>query len=500
MKSKVKESSASPTTANGISTQNSPCLNTFVVSTSETPHKFSNPIDIISKKSSIKSFGSVKFINTLEITSPLLNTDDKYVNRQSDHCTSEFEDSKKAGLSCLPDQCEKSSNLMGGKFSLMVAGSRGTGKSSFVNCLFGSELLVDSYDTTNEEFLDVKNFELTENGFTLNLQVIETVNYGNSFDTGFKPESLCAFVDEKFKAFLYQSKQPRREGLIDLRVHCCVYFLFQTVNPISDLDIQTMKSLSTRTNLIPVVAKADTLTETELHNFEIMVRTTLAKHDIETCQFFSNKELLQEIRLKIPFSIISSSFSPSLDNNNGIIERIRKYPWCLLDIENESYCDFHYIRKLLLEENMLEFVASTEVYYEQFRSIFLSGDSIAVSADYYKNYGSNQSKNLKDKLDRKNSNMKENFNYYQDQHDKLKAKKLYLIQQQKKLQNEIHSLANERTELQVFVNNYETSSFESQDSQNAITGNGYNLFCQQNTLVNSLSVEMSSSSDTFISQ
>ena len=74
------------------------------------------------------------------------------------------------------------------------------------------------------EFLDINHFELTENGFTLNLQIIETVNYGNFFDKGFKSDSLCAFVDEKFKAFLYQSRQPRRESLIDSRVHCCVYF------------------------------------------------------------------------------------------------------------------------------------------------------------------------------------------------------------------------------------------------------------------------------------
>lgn len=70
MRSKVKNSSVSPTTINDISTQSSPGLSTLVISLPESPHKFSNPIDIISKKSSIKSFKSVKIINTLEITSP----------------------------------------------------------------------------------------------------------------------------------------------------------------------------------------------------------------------------------------------------------------------------------------------------------------------------------------------------------------------------------------------------------------------------------------------
>ena len=491
MRSKVKNSSVSPTTINGISTQSSPGLSTLVISLPESPHKFSNPIDIISKKSSIKSFKSVKIINTLEITSPLLNSANKYLNptTQSNHCTSDLEDSKKAGLNCLPYQCEKNSNVIGGKFSLMVAGARGTGKLSFVNCLFGNELLVENCDTANREFLDINHFELTENGFTLNLQIIETVNYGNFFDKGFKSDSLCAFVDEKFKAFLYQSRQPRRESLIDSRVHCCVYFLTQTVNSISDLDIQTMKKLSTRTNLIPVVAKADMLTEIELHNFKNLVRTTLEKHEIETCQSISNEKLVQEINMKIPLSVISSSSSPLEINNNGKIDRVRKYPWCLLDIENESWCDFHYFRKLLLEENMLEFVASTEVYYEQFRNNFLSGNIIGTLTDR----STNQCK-------AQNSSNKENFNYYQDQHDKLKAKKLSLIQYQKKLQNEIRCLEGKRAELQVFVNNYESSNFGNQDSLKEITKNGYNLSCQPTPSANSLGVEMSSSSDTFISQ
>ena len=159
-----------------------------------------------------------------------------------------------------------------------------------------------------------------------------------------------------------------------------------------------MKKLSTRTNLIPVVAKADMLTEIELHNFKNLVRTTLEKHEIETCQSISNEKLVQEINMKIPLSVISSSSSPLEINNNGKIDRVRKYPWCLLDIENESWCDFHYFRKLLLEENMLEFVASTEVYYEQFRNNFLSGNIIGTLTDRSTNQCKAQNSSNKEKF------------------------------------------------------------------------------------------------------
>ena len=55
MRSKVKDSSVSPTTINDISTQSSPGLSTLVISLPESPHKFSNPIDIISKKVLLKA-------------------------------------------------------------------------------------------------------------------------------------------------------------------------------------------------------------------------------------------------------------------------------------------------------------------------------------------------------------------------------------------------------------------------------------------------------------
>lgn len=44
----------------------------------------------------------------------------------------------------------------------------------------------------------------------------------------------------------------------------------------------------------------------------------------------------------------------------------------MVEIENPLHCDFIYLRKLLLIENTLEFVAATEVYYEQYRCTYLT--------------------------------------------------------------------------------------------------------------------------------
>ena len=48
--------------------------------------------------------------------------------------------------------------------------------------------------------------------------------------------------------------------------------LMTSVKP---LDVEMMKRLGTRVNLIPVIAKADTMTQEDLHNFKYIVRSLL---------------------------------------------------------------------------------------------------------------------------------------------------------------------------------------------------------------------------------
>ena len=47
-----------------------------------------------------------------------------------------------------------------------------------------------------------------------------------------------------------------------------------------ELDIELMRRLSPRVNVIPVVGKADSLTPAELKGFKKRVRRTVLSHDI----------------------------------------------------------------------------------------------------------------------------------------------------------------------------------------------------------------------------
>lgn len=79
---------------------------------------------------------------------------------------------------------------------------------------------------------------------------------------------IVDFIDDQHESYMRQDQQPQRQELSDMRVHCCLYFIRPTGHTLKPLDIEVMKRLGTRVNLIPVIAKADTLTPTDLHKFK----------------------------------------------------------------------------------------------------------------------------------------------------------------------------------------------------------------------------------------
>lgn len=57
-------------------------------------------------------------------------------------------------------------------------------------------------------------------------------------------------------------------NIVDNRIHACVFFIQPTGHSLKPLDIEVMKRLHTKVNLIPVIAKSDTLTDEEITAFK----------------------------------------------------------------------------------------------------------------------------------------------------------------------------------------------------------------------------------------
>lgn len=107
------------------------------------------------------------------------------------------------------------------------------------------------------------------------LTVIDTPGFGDYVNNRDSWQPIIEFLDDQHESYMLQEQQPRRTDKIDLRVHACLYFIRPTGHTLKPLDIEVMKRLSSRVNLIPVVAKADTLSPSDLARFKQRVRQTL---------------------------------------------------------------------------------------------------------------------------------------------------------------------------------------------------------------------------------
>lgn len=306
------------------------------------------------------------------------------------------------GISELPNQIYKKVLKNANKhndqvFNLMVVGESGLGKTTFINTLFQTsikertthykrETSDDLLKTINAKTtsIEITRCVLEEKNFNLKLNLIDTPGYGDFINNNNAWLPLCDFIDEQYDHYMRQEQQPFRNTKFDLRVHAVVFFIRPTSGTMKPLDIITMKELSKKANIIPVIAKSDTLSATELAEFKTKVRNCIDEKAIRifTPPLFeedsnanvdedttnTNRLAIQHAKQLIesmPFAIIGSEDQYEV-NGNKVFGR--QYPWGLIEVENEAHCDFRKLRSLLLRTNLLDLITSTnEVHYEEYR-------------------------------------------------------------------------------------------------------------------------------------
>lgn len=60
----------------------------------------------------------------------------------------------------------------------------------------------------------------------------------------------------------------RDKYIVDTRIHCCLYFIAPTGHSLKAIDITVMKKLSEVVNVVPIIAKSDSLTLEERELFK----------------------------------------------------------------------------------------------------------------------------------------------------------------------------------------------------------------------------------------
>ncbi|WPH03735.1 Septin-domain-containing protein [Acrodontium crateriforme] len=284
------------------------------------------------------------------------------------------------GIANLPNQRHKIVAKRGAAFTVMVAGESGLGKTTFINTLFSTTIKnyadhrrrhQKQVDKTVE--IEITKAELEEKFFKVRLTVIDTPGFGDYVNNRDSWQPIIEFLDDQHESYMLQEQQPRRSDKIDLRVHACLYFIRPTGHTLKPLDIEVMKRLCTRVNLIPVVAKADTLSPSDLVKFKHRIRAVIEAQGIKiyTPPLEEDDEAglhhARSLITAMPFAVIGSE--RDVATADGRTVKGRQYAWGVAEVENEDHCDFKKLRAILIRTHMLDLIHTTEEnHYEVYRA------------------------------------------------------------------------------------------------------------------------------------
>lgn len=160
-------------------------------------------------------------------------------------------------------------------------------------------------------------------------------------------------IEARFDMYLEQENRVNRLKLVDNRIQACIYFIAPTGHALKQFDIEFMRRLHTRVNLIPVIAKSDTMTEEEVLAFKERILSDINFHNILIYQApqyeYDDAETIaenREIVSKIPFAIVGSDKEVEIEGGRKV--RGRSYPWGVVEVDNEDQCDFVKLRQMLI--------------------------------------------------------------------------------------------------------------------------------------------------------
>nr|XP_060642394.1 septin-9-like isoform X1 [Anolis sagrei ordinatus] len=282
------------------------------------------------------------------------------------------------GIDAVLDQMRIKTMKTGFEFNIMVVGQSGLGKSTMVNTLFKSKISRKSTCSGYEEripktvhLLSVTHV-VEEKGVKMKLTVTDTPGFGDQINNQNCWEPIVEFINEQYERYLREEILINRKRKIpDTRVHACVYFVPPTGHWLRPLDLEFMRRLSKITNVVPVIARADTLTLEERAEFKQRIQKDLKAHGIHVYPQVDFDEdpddrlLNDKIREKIPFAVVGADKEHQV---NGKKVLGRKTKWGIIEVENPAHCEFPLLRDLLIRSHLQDLKDITHnVHYEQYR-------------------------------------------------------------------------------------------------------------------------------------
>ncbi|KAK9475153.1 Septin-type guanine nucleotide-binding (G) domain-containing protein [Dipodascopsis tothii] len=283
------------------------------------------------------------------------------------------------GFDSITGQIQKKLFKRGFQFNVMCVGQTGLGKSTMINTIFASHLLeskgrmAPQAPVRQTTEIQATSHVIEENGVALHLNIVDTPGYGDQINNERCWDPILKYIKDQHSTYLRKELTAQREKFIpDTRIHCCLFFIQPTGHSLKPIDVVMLKKLTDIVNVVPVIAKADTLTMDERAAFKDRVREEFELHHLKMYpldnepQTEEERDMNAHIKSMLPFAVVGSETEIVVD---GRMSRGRKSRWATIDVENENHCEFVSLRNFLTRTHLQDLIDTTaQIHYETFRS------------------------------------------------------------------------------------------------------------------------------------
>uniref|UniRef100_I3JZN9 Septin 5b n=1 Tax=Oreochromis niloticus TaxID=8128 RepID=I3JZN9_ORENI len=299
------------------------------------------------------------------------------------NCQYASKEKEYVGFATLPNQLHRKSVKKGFDFTLLVAGESGLGKSTLVNSLFLTDLHKDRKLLNAEERIS-QTVEITkhtvdieEKGVKLKLTIVDTPGFGDAVNNTACWRPITDYIDQQFEQYFRDESGLNRKNIQDNRVHCCLYFIPPFGHGLHPVDIEFMKALQDKVNVVPLIAKADCLTPFEIKKLKERVREEIDKYGIKIYQFpHCDSDEDEEFKQQDKELKVSRIHIEYVQN------RVFNFLPYGLRVENPSHCDFVKLRTMLIRTHMHDLKDITsDCHYENYRAQCIQNMTSKMNAD-----------------------------------------------------------------------------------------------------------------------
>lgn len=287
------------------------------------------------------------------------------------------------GFDTITTQIENRMVKRGFVLNIMLAGCSGLGKSTLVNTLFSAHLdescgrksVYDPVERTTE--IKVTSHDLVENNVVLHLNIIDTPGFADQINNNRCWDPILRYIKDQHNQYLRRELNADREKFIkDTRVHCVLYFIAPNYYGLTNLDIQVLRRLSEVVNVVPVIAKADTLTLDERANLKKVLQEQFDQYGLRMYPYNDDTgsrltpeevQFNKDIRSMLPFAVVGSE--EIIKTAKGEAVRGRRTKWGVINVEDVTQCEFVYLRDFLTRTHLYDLIETTALqHYETFRT------------------------------------------------------------------------------------------------------------------------------------